>query len=76
MQIGVVGKPNTGKSTFFSASTLIDVEMQNYPFTTIEPNKGTGFVRVECVDKEFDVKCNPRTGSRVKGIRFVPHLVE
>jgi len=72
MQIGVVGKPNTGKSTFFSASTLIDVEMQNYPFTTIEPNKGTGFVRVECVDKEFDVKCNPRTGSCVKGIRFVP----
>ncbi|PIN99297.1 MAG: hypothetical protein COT90_00270 [Candidatus Diapherotrites archaeon CG10_big_fil_rev_8_21_14_0_10_31_34] len=72
MQIGVVGKPNTGKSTFFGASTLIDVEMQNYPFTTIEPNKGTGFVRVECVDKEFGVQCNPRTGSCVKGIRFVP----
>ncbi len=72
MQIGVVGKPNTGKSTFFSAATLIDVEMQNYPFTTIEPNKGMGFVRVKCVDEEFGVQCNPRTGSCVKGIRFVP----
>ena len=72
MQIGVVGKPNVGKSTFFSAATLIDVEMQNYPFTTIEPNKGIGFVRVECADKFFDVQCNPRTGYCVKGIRFVP----
>ncbi|MFH1895223.1 MAG: redox-regulated ATPase YchF [archaeon] len=72
MQLGVVGKPNTGKSTFFSAATLIDVEMQNYPFTTIEANKGMGFVRVECVEKEFEVKCNPRTGYCVNGTRFVP----
>lgn len=71
MQLGVVGKPNTGKSTFFSASTLIDVEMQNYPFTTIEANKGTGFVRVECADKEFEVKCNPKTGYCINGKRFV-----
>ncbi len=72
MQIGVVGKPNTGKSTFFSAATLIDVEMQNYPFTTIEPNKGIGFVRVECADKDFNVQCNPRSGYCIKGTRFVP----
>ncbi len=72
MQIGVVGKPNVGKSTFFSAATLIDVEMQNFPFTTIEPNKGIGFVRVECAEKFFGVKCNPRTGSCIKGTRFVP----
>jgi len=72
MQLGVVGKPNVGKSTFFSAATLIDIEIQNYPFTTIEPNKGIGFVRVECVDKEFNVQCNPRTGYCINGIRFVP----
>jgi hypothetical protein len=71
MQIGVVGKPNVGKSTFFSALTLMSVEIQNYPFTTIESNKGTGFVRVECPEKEFNVKCHPRTGYCVNGKRFV-----
>ena len=72
MQIGVVGKPSSGKSTFFSAATLIDVAIANYPFTTIEPNKGTGFVRVECIEKEFNVKCNPRHGYCKNGTRFVP----
>ncbi len=72
MQIGVVGKPSSGKSTFFSAATLIDVAIANYPFTTIEPNKGVSFVRVECVDKEFHVQCNPRTGYCKNGIRYVP----
>ncbi|MDO8647526.1 MAG: redox-regulated ATPase YchF [Candidatus Diapherotrites archaeon] len=72
MQIGIVGKPSSGKSTFFSAATLVDVAIANYPFTTIEPNKGMGFVRVECIDKEFNVQCNPRTGFCEKGIRFVP----
>jgi hypothetical protein len=72
MQIGIVGKPSSGKSSFFSAATLVDVAIANYPFTTIEPNKGIGFVRVECVDKEFNVKCNPRTGFCENGIRFVP----
>lgn len=72
MQIGVVGKPNVGKSTFFSAATLTDVGMANYPFTTIEPNKGMGFVRVECAEKHFGVKCDPRTGFCHQGTRFVP----
>ena len=72
MQIGVVGKPSSGKSTFFSAATLIDVAIANYPFTTIEPNRGIGFVRVECVEKEFGVKCNPRHGYCRNGTRFVP----
>ncbi len=72
MQIGVVGKPSSGKSTFFTAATLVDVAIANYPFTTIEPNKGTGFVRVECIEKEFGVKCNPRHGYCKNGTRFVP----
>ncbi len=72
MQIGVVGKPNSGKSTFFGAATMVDVAIANYPFTTIEPNKGTGFVRVDCVDKEFKVQCNPRHGYCRNGTRFVP----
>lgn len=72
MIIGVVGKPSSGKSTFFNAATMLDVPMAAYPFTTIEANKGIGFVRVECADKEFGVQCNPRTGFCHKHVRYVP----
>ena len=72
MLIGIVGKPSCGKSTFFKAQTLANVEIANYPFTTIKPNHGSGYVRVECVDKELNVKCNPRFGYCVDGKRFVP----
>lgn len=77
MQIGIVGKPSSGKSTFFSAATLVDVAIASYPFTTIEPNKGIGFVRVEDAGKFFGVTSNPRHGFLVKDekgdpIRYVP----
>ncbi len=72
MKIGIVGKPNSGKSTFFKASTLVDAKIGNFPFTTIDPNIGVGFVRVECIEKFFDVKCNPNQGYCVEGNRFVP----
>lgn len=72
MLIGIVGKPSAGKSTFFAAATLIDVARAPYPFTTIEPNKGVGFVRVECADKDFSVQCNPRSGYCIHHTRFVP----
>ncbi len=72
MIIGLVGKPSAGKSTFFKATTLAEVDIANYPFTTIEKNEGVGFIKVECAEKEFNVKCNPRFGFCLKGIRFVP----
>lgn len=72
MLIGIVGKPNVGKSTFFKASTLAEVEIANRPFTTIKPNEGVGFVRVDCAEKNFKVKCNPRQGFCIDGQRFVP----
>jgi|TARA_B100001964_G_scaffold245496_1_gene332846 hypothetical protein len=72
MLIGIVGKANVGKSTFFKAATLAEVETANYPFTTIKPNHGTGFVRVDCVDKEFNSKCNPKFGYCIDGKRFIP----
>ena len=72
MLVGLVGKPSAGKSTFFSAATLVDVAIASYPFTTIEPNKGVGFVRVECSDKDFNVQCNPRTGYCINHVRYVP----
>jgi len=51
---------------------LAEVEIASYPFTTIKPNHAIGFVRVDCVDKEFNVKCNPREGYCLDGTRFVP----
>ncbi|MFH1591250.1 MAG: redox-regulated ATPase YchF [archaeon] len=72
MLVGVVGKPNCGKSTFFKALTLAEVEIANYPFATIKPNHGIGYVRVERVDKDFGAESNPREGYTQGDWRFVP----
>jgi len=72
MLIGVVGKPSAGKSTFFKASTLVNVDIADYPFTTIKPNHAIAHVRVKCVENEFNVKCNPQKGFCKSGTRFVP----
>src|SRR3989344_3109718 len=72
MIIGIVGKPNCGKSTLFKAATLAEVEIAAHPFTTIKPNHGVGFVKVECVEEEFKVKCNPKFGYCLEGKRFIP----
>ena len=72
MLIGIVGKPNVGKTTFFKAATLMDVEAANYPFTTIDPNKGIGFVRNKCIDSFFNVQCNPRHGFCKNHTRYIP----
>lgn len=72
MLIGLVGKPSCGKSTFFKAATMMDILIASYPFATIKPNHGMGYVRVKCLCKEFNTKCNPRTGSCDGETRFVP----
>ena len=72
MLIGIVGKPNVGKSTFFKAATLAEVLIANYPFATIKPNHGIGYVKVDCIDKEFKTQCNPRSGFCINHQRFVP----
>ncbi len=72
MQIGIVGKPNVGKSTFFGAATMAPVEIANYPFTTIAANKGVGYVRAKCPCKELGVKCTPHNSGCVDGTRMIP----
>ncbi|HLC51516.1 MAG TPA: redox-regulated ATPase YchF [archaeon] len=72
MLIGIVGKPSVGKSSFFKAATMVDVKIAAYPFTTIDPNKAVGYVRVQCADKDLGVQCNPRVGFCKNHIRFVP----
>jgi ribosome-binding ATPase len=70
--IGLIGKANVGKSTFFSASTDSIVNIANYPFTTVKPNRGICHVRTKCVCTEFGVKDNPVHSICIDGIRFIP----
>jgi len=72
MQIGIIGKTNVGKSTFFSAATELNVEIANHPFTTIKPNVGIAYARVKCLCKEFNVKDNPIRSICINGNRFIP----
>jgi hypothetical protein len=51
MKIGIIGLPNVGKSTLFKALTKIQVDINNYPFCTIEPNTGIVEVPDYRVDK-------------------------
>ncbi len=72
MLVGLIGKPSVGKSTFFKAATLAEVEIASYPFTTIKPNHGIGYVKIDCLDKEFNTQCNPKHGFCLEHKRFVP----
>ena len=70
MQIGLIGKANVGKSTFFSAATETMVQSGNFPFTTIEPNIGVSFVKTECACKNLQTRCG--NSLCLEGTRFVP----
>ncbi|MEM3342482.1 MAG: redox-regulated ATPase YchF [Thermoplasmata archaeon] len=72
MLVGIVGKPNVGKSTLFSAMTMANAAIANYPFTTIEPNRGVAFVRSKCPHTDFNIQCTPRNSRCEGGIRLVP----
>jgi len=73
MIVGVVGKPNVGKSTFFKSLTLADAEIAGFPFTTIKANVGVGYVRSPCPHKDFGLsECNPSNGVCRGGVRFTP----
>ena len=70
MQIGLLGKANVGKSTFFSAATETVVQTGNFPFTTIEPNIGVTHVKVDCACQNLENRCG--NNLCIDGIRFIP----
>jgi ribosome-binding ATPase YchF (GTP1/OBG family) len=72
MLIGIIGKANVGKSTFFNAATDQSVPSANYPFTTVQPNIGISYVRKKCVCREFGVQDNPTQSMCIDGNRFIP----
>ncbi len=71
-KIGLVGKPSVGKSTFFNAATMNDIDEGAYPFTTIDPSIGEAYVRVQCAAPDFGESCDPRVGFCNEGTRYVP----
>lgn len=72
MIIGIVGKPNVGKSAFFRSLTLAAAESQNYPFTTIDANSAIGYVKVDDPAVQFGKHSHPREGFVIGEKRFVP----
>lgn len=73
VRIGLIGKTNTGKTTFFNAATLQSAEMSNYPFTTKAPNTGQGQAATLCVHKELGLQNDdPKNSSCIDGWRMIP----
>ncbi|MGC8587065.1 MAG: redox-regulated ATPase YchF [Candidatus Micrarchaeia archaeon] len=72
MQIGIVGAPNKGKTTLFSAMTMVNAQIADYPFTTIKPNFGVAYVTKKCPDAELGVHCSPKNSICMEGTRLVP----
>lgn len=74
ISLALAGKPNAGKSTFYSAATRAEVDMANYPFTTIDPNRGVSYVRTECPCLSLDSRCgneNCRDGKRYVPVELI-----
>jgi len=72
IKIGLIGKTNTGKTTFFNSATLMSAEVSNYPFTTKKPIMGNAHAITHCVHKEFNLTDNPKNSGCVDGWRFIP----
>ena len=72
IKIGLIGKTNTGKTTFFNSSTLSSDEISTYPFTTKKSSTSVGYAITLCVHPEFNVIDNPNNSKCKDGWRYIP----
>ena len=72
IKIGLIGKTNTGKTTFFNSSTLSSDEISTYPFTTKKSSTSVGYAITLCVHPEFNVTDNPNNSKCKDGWRYIP----
>jgi ribosome-binding ATPase len=72
IKIGLIGKTNTGKTTFFNSATLATADISNYPFTTKQPTIGNANAVTLCVHKELNLQDNPKNSRCIDGWRFIP----
>lgn len=72
IKIGLIGKTNTGKTTFFNSATLATADISNYPFTTKQPTVGNANAVTLCVHKELNLQDNPKNSRCIDGWRFIP----
>ncbi|KAF6249934.1 MAG: redox-regulated ATPase YchF [Candidatus Nitrosopumilus sp. MTA1] len=72
IKIGLIGKTNTGKTTFFNSATLSSEEISSYPFTTKKPVIGIAHAVTLCVHPEFKIQDNPNNSKCVEGWRYIP----
>lgn len=72
IRVGLIGKTNAGKTTFFNSATLGTEEISTYPFTTKQPKVGNSNVISLCVHREFNVRDSPKNSKCIDGWRFIP----
>jgi len=72
IKLGLIGKTNTGKTTFFNSATLSSEEISSYPFTTKSPITGITHAISLCVHPEFKIQDNPNNSKCVDGWRYIP----
>lgn len=75
--IGIVGKPSSGKSTTLNSLTDAAAQVGAFPFTTIEPNKATGYLQVTCACSRYakEKLCKPNYGWCENGKRHIPIML-
>jgi len=72
IKIGLIGKTNTGKTTFFNSATLASSEISTYPFTTKKAVTSIAHAITLCIHPEFNVQDNPNNSKCVDGWRYIP----
>jgi ribosome-binding ATPase YchF (GTP1/OBG family) len=72
IKLGLIGKTNTGKTTFFNSATLSSEEISSYPFTTKTPVSGVAHAITLCVHPEFKIQDNPNNSKCIDGWRYIP----